>query len=113
MSKRNFNNYKVENDNPETNSVNEEVVDNDLKVIDNTVDDSNDDANDTFSVGTVICDKLNIRSTSEVTNDNVIAVINKNSKVVIDNNSLSSSWYKVTTETGISGFCMSEYIKID
>lgn len=61
-------------------------------------------------VGTVKCDKLNIRKGPGIEND-VICVIDKDTKVEIIDKP-NEDWYEIYTVSGIEGFCMKKFIKI-
>ena len=57
------------------------------------------------------CVKLRVRSTPEVT-DNVLCEIILASEVLVDLNESTDDFYKVTTEAGIEGDCMKQYINL-
>ena len=57
------------------------------------------------------CAKLRVRSTPEI-GDNVVCTINFASEVLVDLNKSTEDFYNITTETGIEGFCMKQYINI-
>ena len=66
-----------------------------------------------FIVGIVIdCSRLRVRSYPEL-DANVICEIDAGAQVVIDNAESTEDFYKVCTETGIDGYCMQKFIKID
>ena len=66
-----------------------------------------------FIVGIVIeCSRLRVRSYPEL-DANVICEIDAGAQVVIDNAESTEDFYKVCTETGIDGYCMKKFIKID
>lgn len=60
------------------------------------------------------CSLLRIRKTPVVTPDNTICEIKEGTSVMIslDGSDEDSDFYKVTTESGVEGFCMKKYIKI-
>lgn len=63
--------------------------------------------------GTVTkCKALNIREEADVNSDKV-CVVPAGTKVVIDNLDSAGEWYSITTEAGLSGYCLSEFISID
>lgn len=57
------------------------------------------------------CVKLRVRSTPEIA-DNVLAEIILASEVLVDLKESTDEFYKVTTEAGIEGYCMKQYINI-
>lgn len=58
------------------------------------------------------CKKLRVRNYPEL-EANVICEIEVGSKVVIDENKSTEEFYKVCTETGIDGYCMKRFIKVE
>ena len=58
------------------------------------------------------CKKLRVRNYPEL-EANVICEIEVGSKVVIDENKSTEEFYKVCTETGIDGYCMKKFIKVE
>ena len=58
------------------------------------------------------CSRLRVRSYPEL-DANVICEIDAGAQVVIDNAESTEDFYKVCTETGIDGYCMKKFIKID
>lgn len=58
------------------------------------------------------CINLNIRK-GPSKNSEVIAVVSVGAELIIASNSIDKPWYHVTTEAGVKGFCMNEYITID
>lgn len=63
------------------------------------------------STGVVFnCQKLNVRKKASPASE-VLGVIDADSEVIIDLDKSTKSFYKVTTESGIEGFCMTKYIK--
>lgn len=65
---------------------------------------------DTPIYGTVKdCLMLNIRRKPEIDSE-IKTVVNAGSKLLIDDKTEFDDWFKVTTETGIEGFCMKDYI---
>ena len=80
------------------------------------------EANVSYSakIGTVVnCARLNVRKEAD-SNSTVLAVIDKGEKVSIDFstpdlafNEKNAMWCAVTTQSGVSGFCMKEYISIE
>lgn len=58
------------------------------------------------------CKKLRVRNYPEL-EANIICEIEVNSKVMIDENESTEEFYKVCTETGIDGYCMKRFIKVE
>ena len=66
-----------------------------------------------FIGGIVInCSRLRVRRYPEL-DANVICEIDAGAHVAIDNDESTEDFYKVCTETGIDGYCMKKFIKID
>ena len=62
--------------------------------------------------GNVIdCDFLNIREQASV-DANVVCLISKYDKVMINKNESTEDFYKICTATGIEGYCMKRFIAI-
>lgn len=57
------------------------------------------------------CVKLRVRSTPEIA-DNVLAEIILASEVLVDLKESTDEFYKITTEVGVEGYCMKQYINI-
>lgn len=55
--------------------------------------------------------KLNVRSNTD-TNSDILTTLNEGEEVRIEDE-YNSDWYKVCTASGIEGFALKEYIKID
>lgn len=66
---------------------------------------------ETATTGVVTgCMKLNVRENPN-TDSNILAVINEGDEVTIDvNASTTEDFYKITTATGLEGYCMKSYI---
>lgn len=58
------------------------------------------------------CKKLRVRNYPGL-EANVICEIEAGSKVEIDENESTEEFYKVCTETGIDGYCMKRFIKVE
>lgn len=54
-------------------------------------------------------DKLNVREKPDKS-ANVVCTINRDNKVLIDENLSTDAWYSICTENGIEGFCMKDFI---
>lgn len=57
------------------------------------------------------CVKLNVREAASK-DSNVLCEIILNSKVIVDEENSTDDFYKVTTETGVEGYCMKQYINV-
>lgn len=55
--------------------------------------------------------KLNVRSNTD-TNSDILTTLNEGEEVRIEDE-YYSYWYKVCTASGIEGFALKEYIKVD
>lgn len=58
------------------------------------------------------CDKLRVRSGSD-TNADVISILDKDTEIIIDLENSTEEFYKVTTASGLEGYCMIRFIKIE
>ena len=66
-------------------------------------------------VGTVHnCTKVNLRRTPvyEVKGSNIISELVLGTAVVIDDEKSTDEFYKVTTDTGLEGYCMKQFIEL-
>lgn len=59
----------------------------------------------------VDCERLNVRKAAKKDSESV-AIIDKGSKVTIDEDKSTDEWYRVKTDKNIWGFCMKKYIKV-
>lgn len=60
--------------------------------------------------GTVFnCSKLNVR-VKPATDAEVVTVLNNDSKVKIDTSRSTNEWLKITTATGVEGYCMRKFV---
>ena len=57
------------------------------------------------------CSKLNVRAEPETIAD-ILCILDVNSEVMIDMGKSNREWFKVTTASGIDGYCMRKFIKI-
>ena len=58
----------------------------------------------------VNCEKLNVRNEPDK-NADIVQIIDASSKVEISLNDSTDEFYKVYTETGMSGYCKKQYVK--
>lgn len=66
-------------------------------------------------VGTVVnCEKLNLRRSPLKDSDgaNIITELLSGVAVVIDEDESTPDFYKVTTEDGLEGYCMKQFIRL-
>ena len=69
----------------------------------------------TMMSGIVVnCEKLNLRKSPLKDSDgaNVITTLLAGAAVVINESDSTPNFYKVTTETGLEGYCMKQFIKL-
>ena len=98
----------------EEQAVEEKVANESQQNISDPESDVNATANDETSelIGYVTeCVKLNVREAASK-DSNVLCEIILNSKVIIDKENSTDDFYKVTTETGVEGYCMKQYINV-
>lgn len=88
----------------------------DENVMDETVTDTTEqDTPPTESlIGRVCdCEKLNIRRKPVVNINNVIEVVDEDTKLtIIEPNRAKGEWYKVVTPANNTGFCMKKFVEI-
>ena len=98
----------------EEQAVEEKVANESQQNISDPESDINIVANDETSelIGYVTdCVKLNVREAASK-DSNVLCEIILNSKVIVDEENSTDDFYKVTTETGVEGYCMKQYINV-
>lgn len=113
-----FNNHKNENANNEVTVVSEDVeVENEAiltqEEVTNLQEEDVADVNVNGTLNGVVsgCDRLNIRKESNK-DSAVITIITKNAEVIIDPTKSTNEFYKVTTASGVEGYCMKTFITI-
>lgn len=100
MSRRNYYTTEIDSeDNIEVTDVTEEI------------EESISDVN-TITGIVIDCKKLRVRNASGLDSD-VICEIEAGSIVEIDEVNSTEEFYKVCTETGIDGYCMKKFIKVE
>lgn len=57
------------------------------------------------------CDKLNVRKEANKESD-IMCIIDKSTELIIDSDNSTDEFFKVTTLSGIEGYCMKKFIKI-
>lgn len=65
------------------------------------------------TLGKVEANKLNVRATPTKDPDNVLGVIERDADVAIDTENSTEEYYKVYTATGLEGFCMKKFIRVE
>ena len=98
----------------EKQAVEEKVANESQQNISDPESDINIAANDETSelIGYVTdCVKLNVREAASK-DSNALCEIILNSKVIVDEENSTDDFYKVTTETGVEGYCMKQYINV-
>lgn len=58
------------------------------------------------------CTRLRVRNTPAVQDGNVISELNLADEVVVDLKESTDEFYKISTKTGVKGFCMKKFINI-
>lgn len=109
MREKNFNNEKPDRGLRATTSIIEEAA---AEPADQPVEES---PKKESKVGIVAnCEKLNLRRSPLKDSDgaNIITELLPGVAVVIDEDESTSDFYKVTTETGLEGYCMRQFIEL-
>lgn len=64
-------------------------------------------------IGVVVnCKKLNVRKEASLKSDSIF-VLSEGNEVMVNEEESTHDFYKITTATGIEGFCMHDYIRIE
>ena len=109
MREKNFNNEKPDRGLRATTSIIEETA---AEPVDQPVEES---PKKESKVGIVAnCEKLNLRRSPLKDSDgaNIITELLPGVAVVIDEDESTPNFYKVTTETGLEGYCMRQFIEL-
>lgn len=109
MREKNFNNEKPERGLRATASIVEEAA---VEPVDQPVEEA---PKKETKVGIVAnCEKLNLRRSplKDSNGANIITVLLPGVAVVIDEDESTPDFYKVTTETGLEGYCMRRFIEL-
>ena len=123
----NYSNKNIANNQEAANAVEEKVVNEEQAVEEKVANESqqnipdsepdtdtdapaNDETNELIGYVTD-CVKLNVREAASK-DSNVLCEIILNSKVIVDEENSTDDFYKVTTETGVEGYCMKQYINV-
>ena len=108
MREKNFNNEKPDRDLRREAGIVEEAA----EPVDQPVEES---PKKETKVGIVAnCEKLNLRRSPLKDSDgaNIITVLFPGVAVLIDEDESTPNFYKVTTEAGVEGYCMRQFIEI-
>lgn len=62
--------------------------------------------------GYVNCTRLNVRKDPSMSVGNVINKLNEDDEVSIDLSNSYDIWYKISTASGIEGYCLKEFIDL-
>ena len=109
MREKNFNNEKPDRGLRATASIVEEAA---AEPVDQPVEEA---PKKESKVGIVAnCEKLNLRRSPLKDSDgaNIITELLPGVAVVIDEDESTPNFYKVTTETGLEGYCMRQFIEL-
>ena len=62
--------------------------------------------------GVINCERLRIRKEPHVAIDNVVALVTRNTEVMVDPDTSDDQWCHVYTSAGLDGYCMRDYVTI-
>ena len=63
-------------------------------------------------IGIVRCNNLlNVRA-DRTKNSDILTVVENGSTVYLDNHNPTNGWYKITTEDGVKGYVMKEFLEV-
>lgn len=104
----NYNNMSKKNEKKEDLDLNENV---DITTYVDNIDNNENDSVDNFNeISTVIgCEKLRVRPTPD-TDQEEIALIDRDTVVNISLEDSTEDFYKVKTDDGVEGYCMKSFI---
>lgn len=107
MSHKNYSGFSRKKEEPQNHQISIDEITNETPV--ETVENTEE----TKTVFGVVdgCDSLNVRKESNKESD-VLCIINKSTKIVIDLENSTEDFYKVSTSQGIDGYCMKKFISI-
>lgn len=113
MSKKNYTNYsnkKTENSEVET-AIEEVVEEATDSVVEEVVEQPAPEPQPVY--GRVVnCERLNVRKMPNPTGT-ILGNIVTRDKVKIDEEKSTTEWYKITTASGMEGFCMKKFIAVE
>lgn len=99
----------------------EEVVDEAVDNIEEAEEDIEKETSDVEEVveepekevlGYVNCTRLNVRKDPHIVVNNVIGILKENDEVLIDLSKSEDIWYKISTVSGVNGYCLKEFIDL-
>lgn len=64
-------------------------------------------------LGVVEANELNVRETPVVDATNILGTVKKGVEVEIEMDESTDDFYKVYTATGLEGFCMKQFIRVE
>ena len=68
---------------------------------------------ETNAYGIIIdCERLRLRSTAKIADDNIIGEIQNGEKFLIDLNESVKNFYKISTASGLEGFVSKTFVEI-
>lgn len=59
------------------------------------------------------CKKLNVRSEAVKKTNNVLCIVSVGDRLSIDEKKSTNAWFYITTATGVSGYCMKEFVTVE
>ena len=63
-------------------------------------------------LGYVNCSRLNVRKDPHIVVNNVICILKEDDEVLIDLSKSEDIWYKISTVSGVYGYCLKEFIDL-
>lgn len=58
------------------------------------------------------CVKLNVRGEAQKRQGNVLCIVSAGDELLIDEEQSTNAWFYVTTASGVSGYCMKEFVTV-
>lgn len=115
MSNKNNNDLKIndmfiEETIPIDESEYEPETETETEVISDTEDSISEDYVNEVS-GYVNCLRLNVRKDKRIS-DNIIGKLKEDDEVSIDLSESEDVWYKISTKSGLEGYCLKEFIDL-
>lgn len=109
MSNKYYKNTKLENEiyGKIDDKIDDEVSEQDETLIDTS---SSDEHNDCVPGVVVKCHKLNIREAPNM-DSNSLCVVNAGTELTVDVSTSTDEWYHVNTDTGLSGYCVRQFVE--
>ena len=63
--------------------------------------------------GIVRCVRLNVRTEPVIEEGNLIGVLKIGDLITVDPNYSTDRWYKVSTDSGLDGYCVKDFIEFE